>query len=129
MEKIIIYAKETCPYCREIKDKLQQNNMDFKVRLVDQLEEEWYHVVALTGMAVLPTVCYMDNFFMAGRDFNSPDHLINVLTNFQKPKFKETKLINERLKTLNYNISLAFTKLDNLLTKIEKNTNEYKSTS
>tara|TARA_Y100001963_G_C6456683_1_gene298246 strand:- start:31 stop:420 length:390 start_codon:yes stop_codon:yes gene_type:complete len=129
MEKVIIYAKETCPYCKEIKDKLKQNKIDFKVRFTNEFEEEWQQVILLTSMPILPTICYEDEFFIAGRDFNSPDHLVNILKTFKRPIFDRTNLIYERLKTLNYNISLAFTKLDSLLTKIEKNTDEHKSTS
>ena len=128
IEKVIVYAKSTCSYCKIIKDKFKEKNIDFKVRFTNEFQEEWNQVISLTDMAMLPTIHYKDNYFVPGRDFGNPDHLIGILENFNKSKFNYDRLTLEKIKTLNYNIGVAFSKLDKLLTQIEENTNEHKST-
>ena len=122
MSKIEIYTNENCPYCKQIKEKLTNKNIDFKNKLTQNFAEEWQDITALTGMSTVPTVKYNDEYFIPARDFSNPQQLIAIIKNFKKSKFSESKQILEKIKTLNFNINIAFMKLDQLLKKIETNT-------
>ena len=124
---------ETCGYCKTIKDELTKNNIEFKEKINSNNQDEWDKVVSLTKMPTTPTVYYKNNYFIPQRDFNSPQSLIELLKNFKESEFDLSHQNNEMLKTLNYNISVAFRRLDQLLRQIETNTkkeedNEHKST-
>ena len=81
-------------------------------------------------MPTVPTVKYNGEYFVPGRDFPNPERLINILENFKVSPDTERDKIWQRFKTLNYNITVAFSRLDQLLRKIETkiNTDEHKST-
>ena len=131
MEKITIYTNETCPYCKQIKEELNNENIEFNEKLTKNYIEEWNNVTSLTGMPTIPTIYFQDNYFIPGRDFGNPQHLINILNNFKKSKFSINKQVFEKIKSLNYNINMAFGRLDKLLRQIETkiNTDEHKSTN
>ena len=129
--KITIYTSETCPYCKQIKEELNKENIEFNEKLTKNYTEEWNNVTSLTGMPTIPTIYFQDNYFIPGRDFGNPQHLINILNNFKKSKFSINKQVFEKIKSLNYNINMAFGRLDKLLRQIETkiNTDEHKSTN
>ena len=131
MEKITIYTNETCPYCKQIKEELNKENIEFNEKLTKNYIEEWNNVTSLTGMPTIPTIYFQDNYFIPGRDFGNPQHLISILNNFKKSKFSINKQVFEKIKSLNYNINMAFGRLDKLLRQIETkiNTDEHKSTN
>jgi|TARA_R110002049_G_scaffold26427_2_gene91914 glutaredoxin len=130
MEKITIYTQSTCGYCNTVKEELTKNNMEFEVKLIGEFEDEWDSVTSLTKMPTTPTVYYKNNYFLPSRDFVNPQALIGLLKNFKESKFSLPHRNNEAIKTLNYNMAMAFNRVDQLLRKIETklNTeNEYKS--
>ena len=132
MKKIIIYTNETCPYCKQVKEKLTEEKIKFENRLTSEFKNEWQSVVDLTGMATLPTIHYKNNYFIPSRDFGNPQGLINVLENFKESSFSEEKQLIEMIKTLSYNILMSFNRLDSILKQIETKINkedEHKSTS
>ena len=132
MSEIIIYTNEQCSYCKQIKEELNKNNIEFKEKLTKDWVEKWQEIINLTGMAIVPTVEYNDEFFIPGRDFQNAQQLINILETFKNSSYTESKRILERMKTFNYNINIAFGRLDQLLKQIETKINkedEYKSTS
>ena len=128
--KIIIYTNETCPYCKQIKEKFNEKNIEFEDRITKDYIKEWESIINLTGMPTVPTVKYNGEYFVPGRDFPNPERLINILENFKVSPDTERDKIWQRFKTLNYNITVAFSRLDQLLKKIETkiNTDEHKST-
>ena len=123
MEKIIIYASDSCAYCKSVKEHLKKEQIDYKVRLIDEWTEEWARVSRLTGVGLLPTILYKDNFFLPGRNFNNPEHLSFLLKNFKKSKYDDLTILKEQLSTLNYNMSMAFNRTDKLLRQIETKLN------
>ena len=133
MKKITIYTQGACGYCKTIKDELTKNNIEFEERLINEWSDEWQKVNSLTNIPTTPTICYEDSYFIPARDFGSPQQLINILKNFKKSEFSESKQILERIKTLNYGINTAFGRLDQLLRTIETKLNiekdEHKSTN
>tara|TARA_R110000824_G_scaffold153862_1_gene325611 strand:+ start:144 stop:521 length:378 start_codon:yes stop_codon:yes gene_type:complete len=120
MKKITIYTQGACGYCKTIKEELEKNNIEFEERLINEWSDEWQKVNSLTSIPTTPTICYEDSYFIPGRDFGSPQQLINIFKNFKKSEFSESKQVLERIKSLNYNINTAFGRLDQLLRTIEQ---------
>ena len=139
--EIIIYTNEQCPYCKQVKEKLEENDIKFTERLITEKDfsKEWNDISFLTGIPTVPTIEFKNEYFVAGRDFMHPDHLVAIIKEFNKTKYSSTRLILERLKTLNFNMSQAFQRVDGILRNVEskipsnqpENTeeNEHKSTS
>ena len=114
----------TCGYCNMVKEELDKNNIKFETRLTNEWQEEWDKITNLTNLPTTPTIYYKDSYFIPARDFSNPQNLINILKNFKKSKFNESKQALEQIKTLNYNTATAFTRLDTLIRQIEKNYRE-----
>ena len=120
MDKIIIYTQGTCGYCKTIKDELEKNNIEFENRIISEWKTEWDKITSLTGIPTTPTICYKDSYFIPARDFGNPQQLINILKNFKKSEFSESRQVFEKIKTLNSNINTAFGRLDQLLRQVEQ---------
>ena len=130
--KLEIYTNETCPYCKQIKEELTKNNIDFEDKLTSDFKDEYQSIVSLTGMPTVPTIKYANEYFLPGRDFQNPQQLTNLLETFEVSKYDDSRRVLERVKTLNFHINTAFGRLDQLLRKIETKINkedEHKSTS
>ena len=127
---ITIYTNSTCGYCKQLKDELNKNDIEFKEKLTSEFTVEWQDVVNLTGLPTTPTIKYKEEYFVPGRDYQNPQQLMNILETFPDSSHDYNKRTFERIKTLNYNMSVAFGRLDQLLRQIETkiNTDEHKST-
>ena len=133
MKKVTIYTNDTCPYCKQVKENLTKEKIKFKEKDTLKNENEWREIVSLTGMPTVPTILYDEEYLVAGRDFQNPQQIVNVLQNFKSSSFSDTRKTLERMKTLNFHINTAFGRVDQLLRQIETNTkkeenNEHKST-
>ncbi len=126
-EKIIIYTNETCPYCKNIKETLKNKNIKFEENLILKYKKEWEVAQRITGMSMLPTLFYKDTYFVPGRDFANPEHLLSLLENYEVIECGFDRLAFEHIRTMNYNISQAFNQIQTLLKNTEEN--EHKSTS
>ena len=120
MEKITIYTSETCPYCKKVKEVLTENNIEFNNLLTKDNEDMWQQIVDLVGMGQLPTVLFNGEYLMPGRDFGNEDNLIKLIQNQKPSKFTKEERLLEKIKTLNFNISNAFNRTNQILTKIEE---------
>ena len=116
---MIIYTNETCPYCKQIKEELNKNGIGYTERLTNDWETEWKDISMLTGIPSVPTIFHEDNFLTPGRDFRSASHLIDIIKSYSESNFSIEKQTLEKLKTLTYNISVAFGRTDQLLRQLE----------
>jgi len=132
-KEITIYTNETCPYCKTIKEKLKEENIKFTEKNVLKFTDEWSSINELIGMAQLPTLVFDEEYYIPGRDYFNPEHLISTIKESKKSKFNYSIRSFERIKTLNFNILSAFNQLQTVLSKIENKLNieenEHKSTS
>ena len=131
MNKIEIYTASTCGYCKQLKDELTKNNIEFEEKLTADFKDEYQTVVNLTGLSTTPTIKYESEYFIPGRDYGNPQQLINLIETFESSKYGDSRRVLERVKTLNFHMNTAFGRLDQLLRKIETKLNtedEHKST-
>jgi glutaredoxin len=133
MKKITLYTNETCPYCKNIKEQFTKKNIEFENKLTSDFKDEYQQIVNLIGIPTVPAIEYDGEYFIPGRDFGTPEQLINLLETFESSSYNETRRILERMKTLNYHINSAFGRVDQLLRKIEDKLNikedEHESTN
>ena len=127
---ITIFTNETCPYCKAIKQELQEHGIKYTEQPTKKYSFEYQQIVNLTGMNTVPAVVINDEYYIPGRDFQNAQHLINIIETHSDTVYDIDRRTFERVKTLNYNINIAFGRLDQLLRKIETkiNTDEHKST-
>ena len=119
MNKIIIYTNETCPYCKQIKEELTKNNIEFENVLTSDEKDNWQAIVNLTGMPTIPTLNFNGDYLVPGRDFGNAANLIQLIQNYKQSNFTIQEITLEKLKTLHYNISTAFNRTNQILTQIE----------
>ena len=86
-------------------------------------QEEWAKISDLTGMPTVPTLKIEKTYLVPARDFGSPQHLISIIKNFKESEYGYNYRTFERIKTLNYNIQMAFGRTDKLLRQIENKLN------
>ena len=131
--KIIVYTSAACSYCKSVKEEFDKEGIEFEERMGENWRNEWQEVVNLTGMPTVPTIEYNNEYFVPSRDFGTPQQLISMLKAFTDSPYEQSKRTFERMKTLNYNMHQAFTRMDQLLRQIETKLNikedEHKSTS
>ena len=60
MKKIIIYSQDGCPYCSELKESLNVNNIPYISRDIDKHTEEWDKITKITGEDYVPTTLIID---------------------------------------------------------------------
>ena len=118
-DKLTVYTSENCNYCKETKEKLKENNIEFIEKSITNYENEWKDIVNLTNMPVTPCVYYKDQYLFPARDFANVEMLVQVLTNLQPDTSDKQAQLVEKLKTLNYHVNMAFGRLDQKLRAIE----------
>lgn len=57
---IKLYALETCPYCKQVKDKLQELSLEYKVINVPAMREERKEVLEVSGQYFVPVLTDAD---------------------------------------------------------------------
>tara|TARA_R100000656_G_C3878989_1_gene113959 strand:- start:20 stop:424 length:405 start_codon:yes stop_codon:yes gene_type:complete len=123
-ERITIYTSETCSYCKTVKETLKKEDIEFTEKLILDFKDEWQDISELTGIPTLPTLVFNKEHFIPGRDFLSPEHLVNIIKAYKESKYDYSIRSFERIKSLNFNISSAFNQLQVALNKIEAKLNK-----
>ena len=118
MEKVRIYTQENCKYCEQVKSVFDKNNIDFIEISTKKHPKEWKKIMYMSTMGITPTILYKDFYFIANRDFQTPEQLVEILKDFSRPDVDNNVLVLERTKTLNYNIMLALQNLNEVINKI-----------
>ena len=52
-DKIVIYTNENCPYCKQIKEKLEETNIKFTNKLTTEHTKEWEKIGEMNGKKLL----------------------------------------------------------------------------
>jgi glutaredoxin len=117
--KIKIYTSKSCKYCDQVKELLKENWIEYVELEVGEHKESWDQVKKLTDLPIFPTIEIENEFLVPNRDFNSPTNLVDLIKNFDKSKFSDSKRTLELVKTLNYNIYTAFNRLNKVIEELE----------
>ena len=132
-KKITIYTSKTCQNCDQIKKSLTESSIKFTEIDIIEYKDVWNDVKDLTATPITPTIKINNEFLLPGRDFVSPQNLIEIISNFKESQYDKSRRVLELVKTLNYNTFTAFNRLSTVLQQIENklNTeeNEHESTS
>ena len=99
MSEIIIYSNEQCPYCKQVKDRLDKENIKYINKFTKDYKKEWDNISNLTGIPQVPTIYFKNNYFVPGRDYGNEDHLINIINNFNTSSFISRFFICASIKT------------------------------
>tara|TARA_R110002167_G_scaffold360577_1_gene578288 strand:- start:405 stop:782 length:378 start_codon:yes stop_codon:yes gene_type:complete len=125
MNKIKIYTNNTCPYCKQVKKEFTENNIEFENLLTSENTSDWQSIVNLTGIPTVPTIYYKGAYFVSGRDFGSPAHLVDIIKNYEKSEHSIELQTLERIKTLNFNMGSAFGNLEKAINKLNIKKDEH----
>ena len=123
MEKIIIYTNDTCPYYKQVIEYFDNNDVKYTNKVTSEFQNEFDEISKLIDMGQVPLIEYKNQYFAPARDFPNPQILVNRLKSFKESNFSETRQLLEKVKTLNFNMSQAFVRLDQRLTQIENKLN------
>ena len=97
--------------------------MTFENRLTSEFKDVWQDIINLTGIPTVPTIYFKNNYFVPSRDFANPQHLVSVIKDFKSSKFSPDIQALEKIKTLAYNMQMAFGRTDQILRQIETKLN------
>ena len=122
-EKITIYTSKTCQYCDQVKKSLTESSIEFTEIDIVEYKDVWNSVKDLTATPITPTIGVNNEFLLPGRDFVSPQNLIELISNFKESQYDENRRVLELVKSLNYNTFTAFNRLSAVLQKIEDKLN------
>jgi glutaredoxin len=134
LNEVIIYTQSTCPYCTNMKKAMDDEGIKYVEKEFTKFNKEWNSVVETTQIPVFPTIKIGDEFLAARRDFQQVSQAIQRIIVMADPErstlSREIRMI-EGLKTLNYNMSMAFQQQSNqmkplqeFITKIQKEIEE-----
>ena len=136
LKEVIIFTSSTCPYCKQMKDALDQEGVKYVEKEASQKEHsaEWQTVSGITGLPVFPTLEIEGNYIVPRRDFQQIPQGVQMIVALANPDLikpsDELRMI-EGLKTLNYHMSTAFQQMNGQLqplttfiTSIEKQIKE-----
>ena len=82
--EIKIFSQPNCMYCKNVKDTLTENEIEFIELDISLTEnrEEWNKVTRLSGIGMTPTVTFGDQIWAPSRDFIDPKSLVERLKYF-----------------------------------------------
>ena len=136
LREVILYTKETCPYCINFKKQLDDEGIKYTEKEIEQkgIREEFNKMAALTGQAVFPTILVNDNYLIPNRDFRSMPQGVQMIKAIAQPLYvnppNDIKTI-EMLKQMNANMQQAFENMykqmqpiQNFITDIQKEIEE-----
>ena len=61
MKKVVVYSQDNCVFCKELKDLLGQNMVNYIEKDIEIHKEDWDIVSENTGVDYVPTVLVVDS--------------------------------------------------------------------
>ena len=131
-KKVTIYISKNCGYCTTIKEKFNEKKVKFKEKEISEHNGEWNEVSRLTGLPTTPTIEFNNNYYIPGRDFNSPDQIVDYIKDWdvknESNQSNHVKLL-EAFKTLTFTLNRSLSVIQQNLQQIKQKLDEHKSTS
>ncbi len=125
LREVILYTKETCPYCINFIKLLNDEGINFINKEIEQegVREEFDKMVSLTGQGVFPTILTNNNYLIPNRDFQGMPEGIQMIKSIAHPSYEnppsDLKTI-EMLKQINANIRNSFNSIQRSLAPVQK---------
>ena len=82
--EISIYTNSGCQFCKQTKDRLDENGYTYKEYTVSDNPEVWHKVKTDAMAYMFPTLKVNGRYLMPSRDFINPGQLITVLEDIEK---------------------------------------------
>jgi len=125
LREVILYTKETCPYCINFIKLLNDEGIKFINKEIEQegVREEFDKMVSLTGQGVFPTILTNDNHLIPNRDFRSMPEGVEMIKSIAHPSYENPpsnlKTI-EMLKQMNADLRSSFESIQKELSPLKK---------
>lgn len=93
MDKIaIVFTMKGCPYCVELKEMLDDSNIDYVNRDIDEYSEEYDMFSEVVGNEYVPALMLIENpendpkshLYAPERDFNELEEAVKIIKEFYK---------------------------------------------
>ena len=129
-KEIEIYTNEGCSYCKTLKELLNKEKIDFLEKNAKDNQKEWQKIIRLTGLGTFPTIAINSEYYIPGRDFNSPEQIINFIKtyDFEQNNFSDNIRLLESFKTMAFSINQGMSRIMQQLNELKKEKDEHKST-
>lgn len=90
---VIIYTMKGCPHCKELKKKLDNLNVEYFDRDIDEYSDEYKLFVEVTDNDLVPSllileengVDYKSYIYVPDVDYYEIDEAINIILEHKKP--------------------------------------------
>ena len=91
MDKIaIIYTMKGCPYCVELKEMLDDSNIEYINRDIDEYDEEYKMFSEVVGNEYVPALMLIENpentpkvnLYAPERDYNELEDAVKIIKEF-----------------------------------------------
>ncbi len=91
MDKIaIIYTMKGCPYCVELKEMLDDSNIEYLNRDIDEYDEEYEMFSEVVGNEYVPALMLIENpedspkvhLYAPERDYNELEDAVKIIKEF-----------------------------------------------
>ena len=84
---LIVFTMKGCPYCEQLKEKLNESNLEFIERDIDEHSDEYDVFVEITENEFVPAFMIIENdeknpkskLFSPDRDFNTLDEGVELI--------------------------------------------------
>ena len=125
LREVILYTKETCPYCIDLKKSLDNEGIKYIEKEIQQegIREEFNKITATTGQGIFPTILTNDNYLIPNRDFRGIPQGIYMIKTIAQPSYinppNDIKMI-EMMKQMNSTFQQAFENMQKSIQPIQK---------
>jgi glutaredoxin len=67
MDDIIVYSQDSCPYCQELKELLDEAGIPYKVKNIDKYTKEWEKISKSSNNKYVPSVLIVNKKAKTGK--------------------------------------------------------------
>jgi|1_EtaG_2_1085319.scaffolds.fasta_scaffold13176_4 glutaredoxin len=129
--EILIYTNSGCHFCKQTKERLDENGYTYKEYTVNDNPEVWHKVKQDALAYMFPTLKVNGRYLMPSRDFMNPGQLITVLEDIEKyGNERDERIFNlEMLKNIHFQFvstQQVFGQMMQKLNKLEADLTEIK---
>ena len=124
-KNIKVYTSSTCVHCTNLKKAFTDAKIEFEEIDTKTNKAEWDKIAYTTGLSTFPTTVIGNNYFVPGRDYNTPEQLIQYASIIDELDNvgNDVKLL-EAFKTLTFSLKQMMSRIIQQLNNIESKLNK-----